>query len=64
MLKDRKKVSDIRADDLIGCASSTRPNKGSTISRSMRAFSEHLPLLQHRITGIVSRGGSMPGLSG
>jgi phosphomethylpyrimidine synthase len=59
VLKERKKVSDIRADDLIDMLEHQAKQGVDYFTIHAGVLAEHLPLVQHRITGIVSRGGSI-----
>jgi phosphomethylpyrimidine synthase len=59
VLKERKKVSDIRSDDLIDMLEHQAKQGVDYFTIHAGVLAEHLPLVQHRITGIVSRGGSI-----
>jgi phosphomethylpyrimidine synthase len=59
VLKERKKVSDIREDDFIDMLEHQAKQGVDYFTIHAGVLSEHLPLVQHRITGIVSRGGSI-----
>ncbi len=59
VLKERKKVSDIRADDFIDMLEHQARQGVDYFTIHAGVIAEHLPLVQHRITGIVSRGGSI-----
>ena len=59
VLKERKTVSDIRADDLIDMLEHQAKQGVDYFTIHAGVLAEHLPLVQHRITGIVSRGGSI-----
>ncbi len=59
VLKERKKVSDIRADDFIDMLEHQAQQGVDYFTIHAGVVAEHLPLVQHRITGIVSRGGSI-----
>src|SRR5580693_2171615 len=59
VLKERKNVSDIRADDLIDMLEHQAKQGVDYFTIHAGVLAEHLPLVQHRITGIVSRGGSI-----
>jgi phosphomethylpyrimidine synthase len=59
VLKERKTVSDIRADDLIDMLEHQAKQGVDYFTIHAGVLAEHLPFVQHRITGIVSRGGSI-----
>jgi len=59
VLKERKKVSDIREDDFIDMLEHQAKQGVDYFTIHAGVVAEHLPLVQHRITGIVSRGGSI-----
>jgi phosphomethylpyrimidine synthase len=59
VLKERKKVSDIRTDDFIDMLEHQAKQGVDYFTIHAGVLAEHLPLVQHRITGIVSRGGSI-----
>jgi len=59
VLKERKTVSDIRADDLIDMLEHQAKQGVDYFTIHAGVLAEHLPLAAHRITGIVSRGGSI-----
>jgi phosphomethylpyrimidine synthase len=59
VLKERKKVSDIRPDDFIDMLEHQAKQGVDYFTIHAGVLAEHLPLVQHRITGIVSRGGSI-----
>jgi phosphomethylpyrimidine synthase len=59
VLTARKKVSDIRADDLIDMLEHQAKQGVDYFTIHAGVLAQHLPLVQHRITGIVSRGGSI-----
>ena len=59
VLKERKKVSDIRPDDFIDMLEHQAKQGVDYFTIHAGVIAEHLPLVQHRITGIVSRGGSI-----
>jgi phosphomethylpyrimidine synthase len=59
VLKERKKVSDIRTDDLIDMLEHQAKQGVDYFTIHAGVLAEHLPLVQHRVTGIVSRGGSI-----
>jgi phosphomethylpyrimidine synthase len=59
VLKERKNVSDIRSDDLIDMLEHQAKQGVDYFTIHAGVLAEHLPLVQHRITGIVSRGGSI-----
>ena len=59
VLNARKKVSDIRAEDLIDMLEHQAQQGVDYFTIHAGVLGAHLPLVQHRITGIVSRGGSI-----
>jgi phosphomethylpyrimidine synthase len=59
VLKERKTVSDIRADDLIDMLEHQAKQGVDYFTIHAGVLAEHLPLAAHRVTGIVSRGGSI-----
>jgi phosphomethylpyrimidine synthase len=59
VLKERKKVSDIREGDFIDMLEHQAVQGVDYFTIHAGVIAEHLPLVQHRITGIVSRGGSV-----
>jgi phosphomethylpyrimidine synthase len=59
VLSARKKVSDIRADDLLDMLEHQAKQGVDYFTIHAGVLAEHLPLVNHRITGIVSRGGSL-----
>ena len=59
VLKERKTVSDIRAEDLIDMLEHQAKQGVDYFTIHAGVLAEHLPLAAHRITGIVSRGGSI-----
>jgi phosphomethylpyrimidine synthase len=59
VLKERKTVSDIRPDDLIDMLEHQAKQGVDYFTIHAGVLAEHLPLVNHRITGIVSRGGSI-----
>jgi phosphomethylpyrimidine synthase len=59
VLKERKKVSDIREQDFIDMLEHQAEQGVDYFTIHAGVLAEHLPLVQHRITGIVSRGGSI-----
>jgi phosphomethylpyrimidine synthase len=59
VLTERKKVSDIRADDIIDMLEHQAKQGVDYFTLHAGVLREHLPLVQHRITGIVSRGGAI-----
>jgi phosphomethylpyrimidine synthase len=59
VLTERKKVSDIREDDFIDMLEHQAVQGVDYFTIHAGVIAEHLPLVQHRITGIVSRGGSI-----
>jgi phosphomethylpyrimidine synthase len=59
VLKERKNVKDIREDDFIGMLEHQAAQGVDYFTIHAGVLAEYLPLVQHRITGIVSRGGSI-----
>jgi phosphomethylpyrimidine synthase len=59
VLKERKNVSDVRAEDLIDMLEHQAQQGVDYFTIHAGVLAEHLPLVQHRVTGIVSRGGSI-----
>jgi phosphomethylpyrimidine synthase len=59
VLKERKKVSDIREEDFIAMLEHQALQGVDYFTIHAGVLAEYLPLVQHRITGIVSRGGSI-----
>ena len=59
VLKERKKVSDIREDDFIDMLEHQAGQGVDYFTIHAGVLAEHLRLVQHRLTGIVSRGGSV-----
>ena len=59
VLNARKKVSDIRADDLLDMLEHQAKQGVDYFTIHAGVLAEHLPLVNHRVTGIVSRGGSL-----
>jgi phosphomethylpyrimidine synthase len=59
VLKERKNVASIRADDCIDMLEHQAKQGVDYFTIHAGVLAEHLPLVQHRITGIVSRGGSV-----
>jgi phosphomethylpyrimidine synthase len=59
VLKERKKVSDIRESDFIDMLEHQAEQGVDYFTIHAGVLAQHLPLVQHRITGIVSRGGSI-----
>src|SRR5580704_6938089 len=59
VLKERKNVSDVRADDLLDMLEHQAKQGVDYFTIHAGVLAAHLPLVQHRITGIVSRGGSI-----
>jgi phosphomethylpyrimidine synthase len=59
VLTERKKVSDIRTDDFIDMLEHQAKQGVDYFTIHAGVIAEHLPLVQHRITGIVSRGGAI-----
>lgn len=59
VLTERKKVSDIRPDDIIDMLEHQAKQGVDYFTLHAGLLREHLPLVQHRITGIVSRGGAI-----
>ena len=59
VLTERKKVSDIRPDDILDMLEHQAQQGVDYFTLHAGVLLEHLPLVQHRITGIVSRGGAI-----
>jgi phosphomethylpyrimidine synthase len=59
VLTERKRVADIRADDFLDMLEQQAKQGVDYFTIHAGVISEHLPLVQHRITGIVSRGGAI-----
>jgi phosphomethylpyrimidine synthase len=59
VLKERKKVEDIRASDLIDMLEHQAKQGVDYFTIHAGVLVEYLPLVKDRITGIVSRGGSI-----
>jgi phosphomethylpyrimidine synthase len=59
VLKERKNVADVRADDLLDMLEHQAQQGVDYFTIHAGVLAEHLPLVQHRVTGIVSRGGSI-----
>jgi phosphomethylpyrimidine synthase len=59
VLSERKKVADIRADDFVDMLEHQAKQGVDYFTIHAGVLAEYLPLVQHRITGIVSRGGSI-----
>ncbi|MDP9000450.1 MAG: phosphomethylpyrimidine synthase ThiC [Myxococcota bacterium] len=59
ILTERKKVADIRADDFFDMLEHQAKQGVDYFTIHAGVIAEHLPLVQHRITGIVSRGGAL-----
>jgi phosphomethylpyrimidine synthase len=59
VLKERKKVSDIRAEDMLDMLEHQAQQGVDYFTIHAGVLGQHLPLVQHRVTGIVSRGGSI-----
>ncbi len=59
VLKERKTVSDVRADDLLDMLEHQAKQGVDYFTIHAGVLAQHLHLVQHRITGIVSRGGSI-----
>src|ERR1700733_106588 len=59
VLKERKQVADCREDDFIDMLEHQAKQGVDYFPIHAGGIAEHLPLVQHRITGIVSRGGSI-----
>jgi phosphomethylpyrimidine synthase len=59
VLKERKRVEDIRVDDLIDMLEHQAKQGVDYFTIHAGVLAEHLPHVQHRITGIVSRGGAV-----
>ena len=58
-LKDLKKVSELRAEDFIDILEHQAKQGVDYFTIHAGVLAEHLPFVQHRITGIVSRGGAV-----
>ncbi|HEY8088113.1 MAG TPA: phosphomethylpyrimidine synthase ThiC [Polyangiaceae bacterium] len=59
VLKERKTVENTRASDFIDMLEHQAKQGVDYFTIHAGVISRHLPLVQHRITGIVSRGGSI-----
>jgi phosphomethylpyrimidine synthase len=59
VLNERKKVGDIRTDDFLDMLEHQAKQGVDYFTIHAGVLAEHLPLVQHRLTGIVSRGGSV-----
>jgi phosphomethylpyrimidine synthase len=59
VVKERKTVPDIRPDDFIDMLEHQAKQGVDYFTIHAGVLAEHLPLVQHRITGIVSRGGAI-----
>jgi phosphomethylpyrimidine synthase len=59
VLKERKTVPEIRPNDFIDMLEHQAKQGVDYFTIHAGVLSRHLPLVQHRITGIVSRGGSI-----
>ena len=59
VLKERKTVENTRASDFIDMLEHQAKQGVDYFTIHAGVLGEHLPLVQHRITGIVSRGGSI-----
>jgi phosphomethylpyrimidine synthase len=59
VLKERKRVEDIRTDDFIDMLEHQAKQGVDYFTIHAGVLAEHLPHVQHRITGIVSRGGAV-----
>jgi phosphomethylpyrimidine synthase len=59
VLKERKNVADVRARDFIDMLEHQAKQGVDYFTIHAGVLARHLPLVQHRITGIVSRGGSI-----
>jgi len=59
VLTERKRVADIRPDDFLDMLELQAQQGVDYFTIHAGVISEHLPLVQHRITGIVSRGGAI-----
>ncbi|MGH7296664.1 MAG: phosphomethylpyrimidine synthase ThiC, partial [Polyangiaceae bacterium] len=59
VLKERKSVEHVRADDFIDMLEHQARQGVDYFTIHAGVLARHLPLVQHRITGIVSRGGSI-----
>ncbi len=59
VVKERKTIKDIREEDFIGMLEHQAEQGVDYFTIHAGVLAEYLPLVQHRITGIVSRGGSI-----
>jgi phosphomethylpyrimidine synthase len=59
VLTERKRVADIRTDDFLDMLEEQAKQGVDYFTIHAGVIAEHLPLVQHRITGIVSRGGAI-----
>jgi phosphomethylpyrimidine synthase len=59
VLTERKRVAHIRPDDFLDMLELQAQQGVDYFTIHAGVISEHLPLVQHRITGIVSRGGAI-----
>lgn len=59
VFKERKNVASIHPDDLLAMLEHQAKQGVDYFTIHAGVLAEHLPLVQHRITGIVSRGGSI-----
>jgi len=59
VVKERKTVPEIRPDDFIDMLEHQAKQGVDYFTIHAGVLAEHLPLVQHRITGIVSRGGAI-----
>jgi phosphomethylpyrimidine synthase len=59
VLTERKRVADIRVDDFLDMLEEQAKQGVDYFTIHAGVIAEHLPLVQHRITGIVSRGGAI-----
>jgi phosphomethylpyrimidine synthase len=59
VLKERKTVDNVRASDFIDMLEHQARQGVDYFTIHAGVIARHLPLVQHRITGIVSRGGSI-----
>jgi phosphomethylpyrimidine synthase len=59
VLTERKKVADIRTEDFLDMLEHQAQQGVDYFTIHAGVLAEHLPLVQHRITGIVSRGGAI-----
>jgi phosphomethylpyrimidine synthase len=59
VLTERKNVADIRVDDFLDMLEHQAKQGVDYFTIHAGVLAEHLPFVQHRITGIVSRGGAV-----